>query len=98
MKLVKTVFSINLGQFVTSFGDHPCYEGGSQILLKFPNGWGASIAYVPAGTQGIELQPFRYSGDWWELVGGAVPHVDVLQIYDLLINIYSLNEGGGYVC
>ena len=98
-KLVLTDFyRVDLTQFVSWAGEHPCYEDGLQIQLKFPNGWGASIAYVPAGTQGIELQCFRHSGDWWELVGCAIPHVDGFQIYELLISIFNLKEGGAYVC
>lgn len=97
-KAVLAHSGVRLEEFLVRSGDHPIYEGGSQMIFRFPNGWGASISFVPNGTQGIELQPFQFAGDWWELVGCPFTRVDSVSVYELLINIYSVKEGGAYVC
>jgi len=103
-ELVKADFYTNLSSFITFAGVHPIYEEGMQIVVRFPNGYGASIALVPfgaggtCGTCGVELQVFRYEGGWWELVGSPFVNVDAVRVYELLLNIYCLQRGGTYVC
>lgn len=67
---------------------------GVQALFEFPNGFGASVAFVPGlyGTQGVELQVFMYRGAWWRLIGMPFTHVDEEQVRELLTNIIGFDD------
>lgn len=64
---------------------------GVQAIYSFPNGYGASVAFVPGryGTQGVELQAFMHRGDWWRLVGMPWTHVDDSLARELLTHIMN---------
>ena|GEM_PF-882736 len=57
--------------FVVFDGEHPAGMGGQQMILRFPNDYGASIirfAYSYGGSEGkFELAVIRWHGDNWSL-------------------------------
>lgn len=90
--LVKADSGIGFRQYITYAGRHPFEENGMQVVLKFENGYGASIAYAAGVLEGVELQVFRYQGAWWEMVGLPFTYIDAPRACQLLMDIYSFEN------
>lgn len=71
--------------FVTYAGPHPRVYG-YQMILKFPNGRGASVA-ATATTSGLQMVPTRLVKGTWTLDGKLHADLDPDYLVELLLKI-----------
>lgn len=58
--------ALDLGRYVAYVNPPPRWNGGWQVVFKFPNGRGASVACTPS-THGVELAEVELRGGRWRL-------------------------------
>lgn len=98
------IITQNFTDFVVSAGDHPAGLGGQQIIMRFPNGYGASIVRGPftyGGNEGkFELAVIKFAGKGWSLDYDTPITDDVLgylspeEVLNTLSEIQALPSSG----
>lgn len=92
-------FPKDLGEFVIVSGVHPM-GSGQQMVLRFPNGYGASVVrteYSYGGAEGFfELAVIRFDGDDFALcydtpiTNGVIGWLDRDAVVNILYQIMTL--------
>jgi hypothetical protein len=77
---------MELRPFVTYVGDHPTEDDGVQMIMQFPNGWGASIAETSM-TQGLQMHEIRLCHGEWILDGELKVGLEGEYLCELLLEI-----------
>jgi hypothetical protein len=75
-----------ISQFVVYAGPNRWGNGGFQILVKFPNGWGASIACTP-WTIGLELAAIKKGETAWYLTSAHAVNLTVEDVQRILTSM-----------